>query len=63
MTYAEHGEIISRLWVPGTSSSGNERLIVLSMFRPAKTAGTAAETVPILGSLSTWGAKRSWHTG
>jgi len=35
MTYAEHGEIISRLWVPGTSILGNERLIVLSMFRPA----------------------------
>jgi hypothetical protein len=62
MTYAEHGEIIGRSrMLAGIGRS--ERLIVLSMFRPAKTAGTAAETVPILGSLSTWGATRSWHTG
>jgi hypothetical protein len=30
----------------------------LSMFRP-----TSAETVPILGRRSTWGAAPCWHTG
>lgn len=39
-----------------------ERLIVLSMFRPAN-AGAGAEPVPILGGPGAWGAGSSWHTG
>jgi hypothetical protein len=57
-------------WIPvfrferATNGTRTEPLIVLSMFRPDPTTRVfSAETVPILGSPSTWGVAASWHTG